>query len=125
MERPGDKAFGALAEQVAAECLRKLGYRILERNVRFRGGELDLVAKQGDVLVFCEVKARRGQGSGEPGEAVDCRKRRKMALLAMDYLRTHPELSRLECRFDVVLLRQSESGWRSEVIPDAFRPGWE
>ncbi|MBF0440261.1 MAG: YraN family protein, partial [Magnetococcales bacterium] len=59
---------------MAVACLQKKGYQILDRNVRFRGGELDVVAKQGEILVFCEVKARRGQGTGGPGEAIDPRK---------------------------------------------------
>ncbi|MBF0180110.1 MAG: YraN family protein [Magnetococcales bacterium] len=125
MTEEDGKRFGALAERLAARRLRGLGYRILASNVRLRGGELDLVAKQGEILVFCEIKARRATGSGEPGEAVDARKRNKLARLAMEYLGSRPDLAHLECRFDVVLLWRSGLWWRVEVIADAFRPGWE
>ncbi|MBF0294212.1 MAG: YraN family protein [Magnetococcales bacterium] len=114
-----------LAERLAARRLRGMGYRILASNVRLRGGELDLVAKQGEILVFCEIKARRVTGSGEPGEAVDARKRHRLARLAMEYLGSRPDLAHLECRFDVVLLWRAGLWWRVEVIADAFRPGWE
>lgn len=124
-ERDGRKAFGFLAEREAARCLEALGYRILESNVRTRSGELDLVARQGGVLVFCEVKARRGDAAGEPGEAIDRRKQSRMVRLAAEYLRSHPDLADLECRFDAVLLWWAGWRWRSEVIADAFRPGWE
>ncbi|MBF0272987.1 MAG: YraN family protein [Magnetococcales bacterium] len=119
------KAFGLLAEGVAARNLNRLGYRILERNVRFSRGELDLVAKHGEILVFCEVKARRGPLCGEPGEAIDARKQARLARLAVEYLRIHPELSGCPCRFDAVLLWREGWRWRTEVIADAFRPGWE
>jgi putative endonuclease len=75
--------LGATGEQLAAEHLERLGYRILERNFRTRWGELDIVAFDGRTLAFCEVKARRvGGRAGAPLEAVGPRKRaqvRKMA----------------------------------------------
>ncbi|MEO5334801.1 MAG: YraN family protein [Magnetococcus sp. YQC-5] len=125
MAYDGNLVFGLLAEKVAVGHLHGLGYRILARNVRFRGGELDLVAKQGDVLVFCEVKARRSQASGEPGEAIHAHKQSRLARLAEDYIQSHPDLACLECRFDVVLVWRTGWRWRVEVITDAFRPGWE
>lgn len=125
MGEDGNKGFGAAGENVAVGCLQKLGYQILARNVRFRGGELDLVAKQGNVLVFCEVKARRNNVAGGPGEAIDRHKQAKIIQLAADYLQCHSDLANLECRFDAVLLWRKGWRWQAEVIADAFRPGWE
>ncbi|MBF0627523.1 MAG: YraN family protein [Magnetococcales bacterium] len=119
------KAFGLLAEGMAARTLTRLGYRILARNVRLPGGELDLVAKQGETLVFCEIKARRTPLTGAPGEAIDARKQARLTRLAIAYLRAHPELANCDCRFDAVLLWREGWHWQTEVIPDAFRPGWE
>ncbi len=120
-----NKLFGVVAERFALQWLQKQGYQILEKNVRFRQGELDLVVREGNVLVFCEIKARRRVGTGEPGEAIDRRKQNKMVRLATDYLQSHPDLVNLECRFDAILLKQSGIGWQVEHIQDAFRPGWE
>ncbi len=132
--------LGFWAERVAARHLRRLGYRILERNVCMRYGELDLVAKQGETLVFCEVRARKeneGRETGKPGASVtgkadevmvaasiDQYKQKQLVRLAAGYLQRFPDLSHLECRFDVVLLWKVDSLWRVEVIADAFRPGW-
>ncbi|MBF0340674.1 MAG: YraN family protein [Magnetococcales bacterium] len=119
------RAFGQLAESVAARDLTNLGYRMLERNVRLGRGELDLVAMAGEVLVFCEIKARRSPATGEPGESIDSRKQARLILLAEEYLRRHPELTPYPCRFDAVLVWREGGFWYTEVIADAFRPGWE
>ena len=71
--------YGRLAESFAAMWLRMRGYRILGRNVRVAGREVDVVAKRGRTLVVCEVKARRSVRRGAPAEAVDLRKRRRLA----------------------------------------------
>ena len=63
--------LGALGERIAAAYLTDAGLRVLDRNWRCREGELDIVAREGDALVFCEVKTRRGIGFGHPVEAVD------------------------------------------------------
>lgn len=121
--------FGSRAERVAARHLRRLGYRILERNVRSRDGELDLVANHGETLVFCEVRSRRtvageAPGAGGPGDSIDARKQRQLLRLASGYLQRHPELSGMRCRFDAILVWRTGSEWRVEVVADAFRPGW-
>ncbi|MBF0135061.1 MAG: YraN family protein [Magnetococcus sp. DMHC-1] len=114
------KAFGRFAEDLAAGHLSRTGYRILERNVRFRRGELDIVALQGDTLVFCEVKARRTDTYGSPAEAIDFRKQRRLTLLATLYLQAHPEYSNHFCRFDAVLITRQGPGWKVEVLQNAF-----
>ena len=75
-------AVGAYGERVAEEHLRGQGMVILDRNWRCPAGELDIVAREGDVLVFCEVKTRRGTGFGHPLEAVTARKAARLRRLA-------------------------------------------
>jgi putative endonuclease len=93
--------LGALGERLAAEHLTTHGLSVLDRNWRCREGELDIVARDGDALVFCEVKARRGTGYGTPAEAVTWRKQRRLRLLAQRWLAAHEEHAP-NLRFDVV-----------------------
>ncbi|MBF0096232.1 MAG: YraN family protein [Magnetococcales bacterium] len=116
--------LGLESEQVAERYLHKNGYRILERNVRSRQGELDMVALQGEVLVFCEVKSRRGAFGPDPAENLHARKQARLVRLAAAYLQRHPEHAGRECRFDAVLLWKKGIFWQVAVIADAFRPGW-
>ena len=92
---------GTAYESAAARFLETKGYRILERNYRCRFGEVDLIAQEGDAIVFCEVKFRRDLRAGHPLEAVDLRKQRRISKCALCYL-TEKRLSGQECRFDVV-----------------------
>ncbi|RMH09341.1 MAG: YraN family protein [Nitrospirae bacterium] len=94
--------FGKEAERVALHYLRRQGYRILDHNVRFVHGELDLVARKGDVIVFVEVKARRTMDQGGAMYAVTPQKERRLIKLAAQYLARHG-LSDRPCRFDVIL----------------------
>lgn len=98
------KLFGQAGESAAEEYLRRKGYRILARNLRSSLGELDLVAEDGQVLVFVEVKARRTDAFGGAIYAVHHRKQEKLIQLAAQYLARHHIKDRL-CRFDVVLLQ--------------------
>jgi putative endonuclease len=98
------KLFGQAGESAAEEYLRRKGYRILARNLRSSLGELDLVAEDGQVLVFVEVKARRTDAFGGAIHAVHHRKQEKLIRLAAQYLVRHHIKDRL-CRFDVVLLQ--------------------
>lgn len=101
--------FGRRAESDAEALLRRKGYTILGRNVRSPVGELDLVAKDGDVLVFVEVKARRTDAMGGAIHAVDGRKRAKLIKLAAQYLAQH-RLGAVVCRFDVILCQGGDNG---------------
>ena len=107
---------GALRERQAGKFLENLGYEILEYNFRSRGGEIDIVARDGGYLVFVEVKYRRDERAGNPMEAVDGRKQRRICLAASGYLaRRHFSLD-TPCRFYVVAIM----GERTEVVKDAF-----
>jgi len=98
------RSFGQEGESAAEQYLRHKGYRIVARNLRSSMGELDLVAEDGQVLVFVEVKARRTGAFGGAIHAVHQRKQEKLIQLAALYLARHHIKDRL-CRFDVVLLQ--------------------
>ena len=95
------KPLGDHGERIAAAFLTDAGLRVLDRNWRCREGELDLVARDADALVFCEVKARRGTGYGHPVEAVTPTKQRRLRTLARRWLAAHDEHAP-DVRFDVV-----------------------
>ncbi|MFN8534629.1 MAG: YraN family protein [Dehalococcoidia bacterium] len=78
--------FGALGERIAADHLAQRGLRIVGRNVRYREGEIDLVAEEGDTIVFVEVRARRGEAFGTPEESLTPRKQAHLVLAAQRYL---------------------------------------
>src|SRR5215472_2216073 len=82
-------ALGKTGEDLAVAELERRGYAILERRYRRRGGELDIIARDGPTLVFVEVKARESRDFGDAAEAVTVFKRRRMAQLAMDYMTRH------------------------------------
>lgn len=94
--------LGREAEVAAERLLRRKGYRILDRNVRVGRGELDIVARLGETLIFVEVKARRTDRYGGVAHAVTARKERQLIQLAARYLARH-RLERQPCRFDVLL----------------------
>lgn len=83
-------ALGKYGEDLAARYLRERGLQILERNWRCSEGEIDVIALEGDCLVVCEVKTRRGMGLGDPLEAVTWEKARRLRRLAAAYLRARP-----------------------------------
>lgn len=93
--------LGALGEDVAVTFLTDEGLTVLDRNWRCREGELDVVARDGAALVFCEVKTRRGTGYGDPVEAVTYAKQRRLRVLAQRWLAAHDEHAP-EVRFDVI-----------------------
>src|SRR6478736_471240 len=92
-------ALGKIGEDLACRELRRRGYAVLARRYRRRGGELDIIARDGPTIVFVEVKARDGRAFGEAAEAVTMIKRRRMAQIATDYLMRH-RLDAAPCRFD-------------------------
>lgn len=92
--------FGLAGERAAEKYLRKKGLRTLARSYRVRRGEIDLVMRDGRVVVFIEVKSRQ---SGRPSEAVDEAKQRKIALAALQFLKRH-KLLEYQWRFDIVAI---------------------
>jgi putative endonuclease len=117
------QALGLAGEELACAELRRRGYAILARRFRTRRGELDIVARDGDTLVFVEVKARRATRYGTPQEAVTWEKRRRLAAMADDFL-ARARLGSVPCRFDVVAVRVGSGEPDGvEVFPDAFVVG--
>jgi len=114
------RAFGSQGELEAVRYLRQRGYRIVDRNVRLGRGEIDLIAYDGTVLVFIEVKARRTERFGGALWAVDNRKQSQLSRLALRYL-ARQRLSNCACRFDVVLVQGSaEKKVEIQLIQNAF-----
>lgn len=107
---------GREGEAWAAEFLRARGYDIIEANYRWRGGEIDLVARDGECLVFVEVKRRASDRFGSPEEAITAAKRDKLIHTARRYLMEHP--TELDVRFDVVALSRG----RARLHQNAFTP---
>ena len=95
------RALGDEGEDLVARWYADAGYRVLDRNWRCREGELDVIVARGPVLVFCEVKTRRGTAFGSPAEAVTATKQRRIRGLAMRWLDAHPEARTRTLRFDV------------------------
>ncbi len=111
---------GRAGEDVAAAFLLARGYRIIVRNYRRRFGEIDIIAEDGAVLVFVEVKSRKTSSFGSPFEAVDRRKQRQISRVALDYITRHKEENR-PARFDVVAVELKEGiPPRVDMIKDAF-----
>lgn len=94
-------SLGKYGEELAARYLHECGMQILERNWRCSEGEIDVVALDGDCLVVCEVKTRRGTGVGDPLEAVTWEKARRLRRLTAAYLRSRPGTVP-EVRIDVI-----------------------
>jgi len=115
------RATGIRGEEEAARFLARCGYAILDKNVRTRAGEIDLVAKEGKTLVFVEVKTRRDLAGDPPQAAVNTRKQNRLGKLAHGYLKLR-RLREMPCRFDVVAVIVNEEGGVKAIrhIPNAF-----
>ena len=141
-ERPSTRRLGDRGEDLAVRHLkRQEGYRVVERNLRNSGGELDLVAWDGQTLCFVEIKLRRQLEYGGAAQAVDARKQERVRRAAEAYLQ-HWQGEVPECRFDVVTVEptagssaepggrvekrgwwrrsRSQKAWRVELFRDAF-----
>ena len=116
------RILGAAGEAAAERRLQQSGLTIVARSFRARCGEIDLIARDGHIVVFVEVKTRTGTGFGRPAEAVTPEKRRRIARAALLFL-AKSRGSDLPCRFDVVEVFPVGTGWRVNHIPDAWRAG--
>src|ERR1700704_3520272 len=112
-------SLGKTGEDLACQELERRGYAIVARRYRRRGGELDIIARDGKTMVFVEVKAREGHAFGEASEAVTAHKRLKITRLALDYLMRH-HLTNCPCRFDVVSIHFDDGVPAIEVFQNAF-----
>lgn len=95
------RQIGTVYERAVAHYMEQTGYVMIEYNYRCKAGEIDLIAKDGDCLVFCEVKYRTDDRKGDPLEAVDQRKQKRIFRCALKYLAEH-RMEDIPCRFDVI-----------------------
>lgn len=110
------RKLGSYYEALAAKYLQNIGYEILERNYRCRYGEVDLIAKDGDYLVFVEVKFRQSPSQGGSLAAVTRKKQQTLSKVAAFYLSSQWNRMDLSCRFDVV----GFDGAQITLIQNAF-----
>jgi putative endonuclease len=112
--------LGKQGEDLAFQTIRRLGYKKIIRNYRCALGEVDLIAEDGDTLVFIEIKTRRTGSVGYAKEAVNDRKRRQLSRVALAYMKANGRLE-TKARFDVVaVFLQRDAGPEIEVIRNAF-----
>jgi len=113
------KELGKQGEEIAIRFLKKKGYRILLRNYVCKMGEMDIIAREKDTLVFVEVKTRTSTEFGPPQLAVNSRKQRQLSKVALNYL-NEKRLKDVKARFDVVAILLGQKGEEIELIKDAF-----
>lgn len=119
LQKHGGVYIGGAAEDAVAAYLTREGWTLLARNFHSREGELDIVARRGDLIAFVEVRARSGNIS--PAETVDAGKRKRLVLCAQQFLFEHPECEGLEMRFDVAEVHLSGGTPAAlRILPGAF-----
>ncbi len=111
-------SLGKEGEELAGKFLKKNGYMLVEKNYKTPMGEIDIIARDKETLVFLEVKTRESLEFGMPFEAVNYRKRQKIAKVALSYLKRVKETP--SCRFDVLSIYCKDSKPEFELIKDAF-----
>lgn len=111
--------LGRLGEELALKKIKRLGYKCVIRNYRCSLGEVDLIAKDGECLVFIEIKTRKGKSLGYAKEAIDGRKRRQLSKVALAYMKSN-NCCDTKSRFDVVAINLSDEEDQIEVIRNAF-----
>ena len=104
MKTNSRRGTGNRGEEMAVRYLEKMGYCIIERNFIFQHGEIDIIAREGNELVFIEVKLRRGSNFGTPEESITARKQQLLRRTAEGYLALH-QIDDVPCRFDVVTIQ--------------------
>jgi putative endonuclease len=114
------RARGDAAEERACRHLDRSGFTIVERNYRTKSGEIDIVARMGDVLVFVEVRSREVPDFGAPEESVTPAKRRRIVAAARQYLSKVPASTWREARFDVIAIEGSGDTVELRHYPSAF-----
>ena len=116
--------FGEQGEALAVRHLKRAGYKIIETNYRTRLGEIDIIAKDKDTIVFVEVKTRTSVHFGSPKWAVTSQKQKKISMVALYYLKATDQ-STTRARFDVVAVISNRDKPQVEIIKNAFELAYE
>ena len=111
--------LGRRGEELALKKIKRLGYKCIARNYRCPLGEVDLIAKDGDTLVFIETKTRKGASLACAKEAIDARKKRQLSKVALAFMKAN-NCCEVKSRFDVVAVSLHGDQERIEVIKNAF-----
>lgn len=119
MPKKTAKQVGSGGEDLAVRYLQSKDYEIIDRNYRWARGEIDIIARVDDTLVFVEVKTARGANFGSPETWVDPRKQSQIAQVAQRYLQ-EKNIEQANCRFDVVAIQKQDGGWHIEHLENAF-----
>ncbi|MFB3884670.1 MAG: YraN family protein [Thermodesulfobacteriota bacterium] len=117
------KELGRKGEDLALRFLKNKGYQIVERNYACKMGEMDIIAKEKDILAFIEVKTRTSTAFGPPQLAVNPKKQSQMSKVALNFLK-EKQLEDAKARFDVVAVLLGPKGAEIELIKDAFDLRW-
>ena len=111
--------LGKAGEDKAVKLLKEKGYRILARNYKTRFAEIDIIAKDKDTICFIEVKIRTQDRFGDPKEAVNFAKQKKISFAAMQFLKER-DLFGQKARFDVISILELKNAEKIEIVKDAF-----
>ena len=113
------KEVGQRGEDLAVDYIQNSGYTVLERNYRCKLGEVDIIARDNDTLVFIEVRTRSSIDFGLPQESINRRKRHQISKVALEYL-TRKKLKNIPARFDVIAISLKGEKEKVEHFKDAF-----
>lgn len=113
---------GARAERLVARRMKRRGFLILAKNFTWRGGELDLIARRGELLVVMEVRYRKNESRMRAKETVNQRKKARIVQGARAFLKRHPELARCAVRFDIAGVSQKGLFLTCDWVENAFCP---
>lgn len=112
-------SLGEMGERLALKKIKRLGYKFIAKNYRCPLGEIDLIARDGDCLVFIEIKTRRGRSIGYAKEAINKRKMRQISKVALAYMKAN-NCCDVKARFDVIAINIKDDREEIEIIPNAF-----
>jgi len=116
--------LGELGEKLALKRIKRLGYKLVAKNYRCPLGEIDLIAKDGDCLVFIEIKTRKNSSTGNAKEAIHQRKKRQISKVALYYMKANGCCD-IKSRFDVIAINIKGGKEEIELIQDAFELAYE
>lgn len=121
----GSDSTGTRGEDEAVKFLKKNGYKVTDRNYSIKAGEVDIIATDGEALVFIEVKTRSSTSHGRASEFVDDKKQRRIIKTAHSYImKNYSTEEEPEVRFDIVEVYLNDGSFNCELIKDAFQASW-